>query len=222
VQNGGITGNTTVAVSGNAPNQAWQVNPAGFAKGILAEGSSAYQFNRLRISGCRSSGLESTIGPSDIKEVSVTQNGGAGISVDFVGMAGSISYCTAFQNGDVGIINRGGTVSSCSATENGSFGISSSPGSIVNSTAAFNHIDGLNALSGNINNCVAYGNNASGITGSNSSVTNSCASNNGSNGISVGSGVVAFCTASQNNVRNNGSLDISASGSARTGNNPSP
>jgi len=222
VQNGGITGNTTVTVSGNAPNQSWSVNPAGFAKGILAEGSSTFQFSQLRISGCRSAGIESTAGPANVREVLVTQNGLSGISVNLLGVAGNVSSCTAFKNGDAGIDIRGGTIANCSAIQNGGFGITSSPGSIVNSSGASNNLDGLNAFNGSISNCTAFGNDASGISGGNSSVTNSVASFNGNNGIAMSFGVVAFCTANQNNTKNIGGLDISAANSTRTGNNPGP
>ena len=71
-----------------------------------------------------------------------------------------------------------------------------------------------------MNGCTARSNNGTGISGE--TVNHCYASNNGSDGISVPNGVVAFCRAENNNQNNDGSVDIDATGSTRTGNKPAP
>ncbi|MFL6537600.1 MAG: hypothetical protein ACJ8JD_05395, partial [Chthoniobacterales bacterium] len=92
----------------------------------------------------------------------------------------------------------------------------------LNSTATLNGFDGISANGGSINNCAALGNAANGIDGTNTAVMNSMGVENGSNGIAVGFGAVSFCTATLNNLRADGSVDIRADSSARTGNLPAP
>ncbi|MFN2622346.1 MAG: hypothetical protein ABR611_05820 [Chthoniobacterales bacterium] len=61
VRNGVIAGNTVVTISGAAPTQNWLVAAAGFNIGINGSVSptpTGRNFNDLRISGCRTVGLE--------------------------------------------------------------------------------------------------------------------------------------------------------------------
>ena len=157
-----------------------------------------------------------------------TENTGEGFkSTDYV----SIIDCTASRNGAEGIsVGASSLVERCSATRNEFNGIFvSGPSTIANCTASNNKINGIFAFSpmngrgSTITNCNAANNEDAGIAaGPGASVTNSAASGNGATGIEAQNGVVAFCRAANNNQRNLGSTDILATGSTRTGNNPTP
>ena len=222
IRNGVIAGNTTIAAT---------VSPAGFSVGV--EGGS--YFSHLRISGCRTFGLN----PAEyavITQVNATQNGSHGISALFASISncsavlngdagiqassGNVSNCTASQNKGPGIFAPEGTVTNCSAISNGTVGVFAH--SVANTRAAGNGGSGIGASSGSVTNCAAQSNAGNGIDASSGTVTNSTAESNGNDGIAAASGVVAFCRASSNNVNNNNSIDIDAVGATRTGNNPTP
>ena len=103
------------------------------------------------------------------------------------------------------------------ANENGLHGIAAA-GTVVNCVAARNGGSGFIAAT-SVSNCTAADNGNTGIAGG--AVTNSYAYGNGSDGI-ASTGVIAFSRATNNNRKNNGSVDIFAPGATRTGNNPAP
>ena len=212
VRNGVIAGNTTVTISGSAPNQTWTVAAAGFNNGINALASpeaSSCHFSQLRISGCRSVGLDGG-GQAVVEQVTATQNGNIGI----VAMSGSVTNSTASSNGDAGIVAMSGSVTGCTASNNGGAGIFATSGSVTgctasnnastgifgssvaNSRSANNGSDGIAASSGSVTNCTAGANGSSGIVGEN--ITHCVAVFNTSHGIFVSG------TAKDNECRNNG------------------
>jgi hypothetical protein len=238
VRNGTITGNTVVTITGSAPSQNWSVAPAGFSIGIngsIPPTPTGRNFNDLRISGCRTIGLEAG-DESIIENVIATQNGNTGIdagngsavahssaaSNGSTGVsAATVTNCTARSNASHGIFAL--TVANCTALNNGTNGIIVFTGSVSNSFAISNGTNGISSLNNvSITNCAASSNKDTGIVADTGSVTNSNAYHNGSDGIYAPGGVVAFCTASGNNISNNGSVNIDATGATRTGNNPTP
>ncbi|MFN2622344.1 MAG: hypothetical protein ABR611_05810 [Chthoniobacterales bacterium] len=237
VKNGVIAGNTTVTISGAPPNQTWNPTKAGFNVGIVGLNVSSCQFSQLRISGCRNSALN--VGnAAAIDHVTASSNGLTGISAvngsitnsiansnAFIGISasgGSVTNSTASSNGSTGVSADNGSVTNSTATLNGGTGISASGGSVTNSMANGNGSNGISANPGSITSSTASSNGGTGIFAASGSVTNSTANANGSDGISAANGVVAFCKALNNNTKNNGSLDINATGATRTGNNPTP
>ncbi|MES2924253.1 MAG: right-handed parallel beta-helix repeat-containing protein [Verrucomicrobiota bacterium] len=194
VKNGYIVGNTTVVVSGTAPNQMWTVTPAGFEIGI-ADFSSASHYHNLGIRGCRTFGLLATGGGNTvIDKVSVSTNGQYGISSEF----SSISNCVATANGTIGIYAFSGGVTTTTASSNGNAGIYAFSGSITNSTATSNGHYGIFANSGSVTNSTAKTNANTGIFAEGGSVTHSTATQNGVNGIFASSGSVTNSTARSN------------------------
>ena len=134
----------------------------------------------------------------------------------------SVIHCDASRNIPTasGIIaGEGCTVTDCTTASNGSIGIDADVGSTIqNCTANANGNNGIFTDHGVVTGCTSAHNGGSGISNSSGSTSNCAASFNGSNGINTTSGVVAFCLA----VLNNGSQNINAVGSTRTGNNPGP
>jgi hypothetical protein len=210
VRNGVIAGNTTVAISGSFPNQTYTVTAAGFSNGINAFSSpaaSSCHFSHLRISGCRTFGLDGGE-QAVVEQVTATHNGSEGI----LASNGTVAHCTAFSNGGSGVLAS--SVTNCIANANGIFGIVALSGSVNNCTAVANGSTGVIALGGNVTNCIAKSNRNTGISASSvascttdsnggtgidaSSVVNSSAGSNGLNGISAGSGSVTNCIARNN------------------------
>jgi hypothetical protein len=238
VSNGVIAGTTIVAISGSAPNQTWTITPGGFGNGINAFSTpeaSSCQFTHLRISGCRGAGLDGG-DQAVVDQVTATQNGSVGVGIT----TGTVTNSTGLSNGDAGINLQIGSVTNCTAASNQSFGIAGSSiinctasnngnsgilgffGTASNSTSILNAATGIGFLYGTVTNCLSIQNKGVGISVSNGSVMNSTAVSNGDDGINAPSGVVAFCKASGNNTSSNGSSDIDAAGSTRTGNYPTP
>ena len=218
VKNGAIVGTTTVTVSGSPPNQAWATVPGGFAYGINCPSSPEAkncQFSHLRISGARVGGLDAGIAAS-IEHVTVMQNGGFGMDA----AEATVTSSSAYLNNGNGIGGFASAISNCSAHQNQGIGLAGL--SVANCAATFNGGNGIQTASGTVANCRASSNQGNGIVATSGSVMNSVANNNGNNGIAAGNGVVAFSRAAGNNLNANGSQDISADGSARTGNNPGP
>jgi hypothetical protein len=217
VKNGGIAGNTTVTISGTSPNRTWTTSPAGFGNGISAANpnASGCHFSHLRISGCRSTGLDAG-DRSVVQQVTATQNGSSGI----IGQDLSVTNCTVVGNGGGGIDAGSGSVTNCTVNSNRLSGISAFV--VANSMVTTNGSTGINSAAGSVTNCTANGNEGTGIYVEFGSVTNCTASANGNDGIRALSGVVAFCRAADNDQNNNGGANIDAAGATRTGNNPTP
>ena len=238
ISNGAITGATTVAIGGSPPSQTWIVTPGGFANGINAFATpeaSSCQFSHLRISACRTSGLDGGE-QAVVEQVTATQNGSAGIGIS----SGTVTNSSALGNGGSGIVNQIGSVSNCTANTNQSTGINAATiinctaagngssglfgvfGSVSNSSSISNGTNGISFFEGVVTNCMAINNKNNGIVLQPGSVTNSLAMTNGDDGIYAPAGVIAFCKSTGNNTNNNGSVDIDATGATRTGNNPTP
>ena len=225
VKNGAIAGNSTVTISGTAPNRAWTVSPAGFNRGVTAAPTPEAKdclFSGLHISRCRLDGLFG--GEQAIAEkVTATENGGSGINLSF---GGNLTGCTTRLNGDHGIEAGYCLLANCVATYNGGpGGIAASYGAVTNCLASFNraygisafyasvansiasHNDGTGIGAGTVCNCHAYSNGSDGISSSNGgSITNSIAiSNEGTGILSSFSGSITHCMA-----RFNGDDGISA------------
>jgi len=206
VTNGGIAGNTTVTVSGTTPNQTWGVSAAGFNVGINVVGTSLAEFHHLRVSGCRTVGIQtvSTVGaqtvggPVNIRDVIATQNGGNGMTLGNILTAGSVVDCLAYQNGGGGITNRAGVIRGCAGMQNATFGLAATEGSIVSSSAAYNGTDGIAATDGMISNCASSFNNGNGFSGNGTIFTDCKAIQNGSNGITGDRVTIERCAASGN------------------------
>ena len=211
--NGVIAGNTTVTITGNAPNQTWTVAPAGFNYGINAitgGASSNCHFGHLRISGCRVAGLEAG-NLAIIEQVTATQNGDAGIQAS----SGSVTNCTAASNGGGGVDCSNGSVANCTAASNQGTGISGlsvsnssafANGSggvfalaVNNSTSASNGGNGFSLLTGSATNCTASSNSNAGFAFLSAAVVTSCtAILNGSHGITADSGSITNSIAKDN------------------------
>ena len=169
-----------------------------------------------------------------------TENTGVGFNcASFV----TLSDCTASRNfGDAGIKVLGGssvihcngsrniplgsgistgdgsTVADCTANNNGVFGIGTGYSTVRSCTANANGSHGISAFACVVTGCTSNNNGGQGIVAIWSSITKCSASSNGQHGILGDSGVVALCQATLNQDPEN----ISAQGSARTGNNPAP
>lgn len=244
VSNGVIAGNTTVTISGTAPNRTWTVNAAGFAYGIKSLGTVARNCHlyQLRISGCRTSGLD---GGAEVlvEQVTAAQNGQFGIVATsgsitnsgagfnggnsfregiFLASSGNVTNCTAYSNAGFGITASSGKVANSVANSDGSSGIAAPDGRVINSMANRNQSIGISAPGGSVINCTASFNEGQGIHAAGGTVTSSIARSNGDNGIDVSSGVVAFCKSAGNNQNNGSGVDIDAPGSTRSGNHPTP
>jgi hypothetical protein len=191
VTNGVIAGQTTVTVSGTAPDQTWSVVPAGFAYGVNpgASGNNCH-FSNLRVSGCRETGLGAG-GQAVVTHVTATQNGEAGITITDDGTAAN---CSASFNGGIGISASSASVTNSSASSNGKNGISAF--SVANSKADGNGGTGISALS--VSGATSTFNNGAGIVAS--SVFNSTADHNGGHGIfrAGGYGTFVNCLANSN------------------------
>ena len=127
-----------------------------------------------------------------------------------------ISGCRVF-----GLDASASVVEHMSVTQNGS-GISATSDSVINSVANLNGNNGISANSGSVFHCIARSNGNHGISAESASVTNTTASHNGNVGIFCRLGVIAFCMATDNYRRLGGGVDLGATGSTRTGNNPTP
>jgi Right handed beta helix region len=204
VKNGMIEGNTTVSISGTAPNRTWTVAAAGFSSGINAVGPqiTGCHFSQLQISGCRVRGLYGAY-QATAEQVTATQNGDAGIElID----DGSVTNCTAYSNGEGGLLASGGRVANSVSKDNGAIGIRGS--AVANCTSEGNGSTGITATS--VANCTATSNATTGISGS--TVANCTASSNGGSGIStVPTGSVSHCLS-----RENGGSGIVSSGGSIT------
>jgi hypothetical protein len=217
VKNGVIAGSTTVTINGTSPNQAWTITQAGFSFGIrtLSPEATGCQFSHLRISGCRFTGLNAG-GRGVVEHVTAIQNGSGGITGDDL----SVTNCTTVSNGGDGIDAGSGSVTNCAANSNRFDGITGY--AIASSMATGNGITGINAVAGSVTNCVANNNKNIGIFAQLGSITNCTALSNGGDGIRASSSVIAFCRAVDNNANDDGSVDIDAPDSTRTGNRPTP
>jgi hypothetical protein len=196
IKNGIIAGNTTLAISGNHPNQSWIADYAGFNRGIFAPGSNLgrnLSVNHIHVSGCRAAGIEAH--HTSVTNSTATNNGGNGITAYY----GNVTACTATNNGVDGIIVVHGNVTNCTAAYNGGRGIFASVGSVTNSTASLNGDDGIEASVGSVTNSTANYNGRDGIDAESGSVTNSTALNNGGDGIFASIGSVTNCVALSNN-----------------------
>ena len=159
IKNGNITGNTTVSVSGTAPNQTWNVTPAGFMSGIDANSAVTIPFGAFRnmtveniqASGCRNWGIVAYY--ANVTNSTVAMNGLEGL----VASEGIVTACTAKYNGASGIIS--GTITGSNSRNNGGIGILGN--TITGSTAVFNGRDGINAVTGSITSCTATSNHTS-------------------------------------------------------------
>lgn len=216
IKNGSVSGNTTVAVSGTAPNQTWTQNAAGFSHGIYATATSGNRnliLTNLQVSGCRYAGIY--VDYCNISNSSSSSNGGTGIAADH----GCITHTNAFLNGGTGIsaarssvsgsgaasnkytgiAASQGSITNSSASDNGGIGILASFGSVTNSTANSNGLDGISASSGMITSSNASFNGQSGINAYEANVTSSIALSNGRHGIDAVTGSVSNCKAMNNN-----------------------
>ena len=142
--------------------------------------------------------------------------GGAGIDA---GPQSALNTCTASNNTGHGIVVLGTcAITNCSAYANTSMGIRADIGNVSNSNATSNGSTGIHAST--VTNSVVRVNTGTGLQCE--VATNCVAKDNGHHGIFAPGGVVSFCKAFQNNVNNDGGLDISAANATRTGNNPTP
>lgn len=170
VKNGSITGNTSVSISGTAPNETWNSNPAGFRFGIFDNTLGCSSYQDLSIRGCRRDGLSAV--------------NGKGTIVDRV---------STYENGENGIFCPHSSISSCTATTNGGAGFNAGDSSITNSTASFNGASGFFVHSGPITNSSANYNSGDGISADYGSIINCATRENGGSDIRCHYGVVAFC-----------------------------
>ncbi|MBY0112339.1 MAG: right-handed parallel beta-helix repeat-containing protein [Phycisphaerales bacterium] len=104
------------------------------------------------------------------------------------GVASAIG-CVARDNGQQGIqVNAGGTISQCTAFENGTYGLYGSNGVNITDSSAYNNLGTGIILFGDglIKNCSASNNGADGINGQQGTTIIDCiASDNGADGIVV-------------------------------------
>jgi hypothetical protein len=220
VRNGVITGTTTVKLSGPTGNRTVTVTPGGFASGIRSSDPEATEchFVNLRISGCRSVGLNAGDNAL-VQNVTARENGATGIGV---GPASTVTASIASFNGTFGLLGSLCVVTNVTADSNGATGVDFGSSTINSAVVRGNGGDGINASDGVVTNCRASANDDDGIAASGGTVLSSHARFNGENGINVSEGVVAYCKSLSNNAKNNGSTDIRAPSSTRTGNNPTP
>ncbi len=143
--------------------------------------------------------------------------GGLGGSGIIAGEGCTIADCTAGSNTASGIYGESGsTVRGCTANSNGGDGIFAPGGTVTNCTANSNGGEGIFAGDGTVTNCAATSNGEIGIFAPNGTVTTCTSVSNRSYGINAANGVVAFCKARDNFV------NIVATGTTLTGNNPTP
>ncbi len=118
VANGAIAGTTTVSISGTKPSRIWTPTLGGFNNGIVTTAASgkSSQFSRLRMSGCRSSGIDSD-GHDLIREVTASMNGEKGI----LAPSGTLVGCLGFQNGTGGL--QAESITNGVASSNGGYEI---------------------------------------------------------------------------------------------------
>jgi hypothetical protein len=214
VRNGTITGNSTVTVTGNAPNQTWVVTPAGFTNGIYnvpQPVAAGCHFSQLRVSRCRTYGLaggEQAL----VDQVVATQNGADGISLN--GQS-SVTHCTSILNGATGIYNQNGSIANCVVNNNKGTGIIGQ--SVANTNV---HGNGNNGISADcVTNCACDYNGTDGVFASQATVSNTRAISNGRHGIyAYGSGSITNCTASSNGGRGINGNYSSVSGCLASGN----
>ncbi|MEZ5384186.1 MAG: right-handed parallel beta-helix repeat-containing protein [Prosthecobacter sp.] len=180
IKNGNISGNSTVTISGTAPNQTWVTSAAGFAIGIDVTNvpntsTTSISVDRVRVDGCRATGISA--------------------------QGGVITNCIASFNVLIGIVaSKGGNVASCTAQFNGQSGISAADGTVTSSRATFNGFVGIGASRGSVTDSMASNNGGDGIAASHGSVNNSTAMSNGSSGIAAAFGSVTSCVTKENNT----------------------
>lgn len=208
IKNGQIIGNTTVTITGNAPNQSWTTSAAGFNSGVDMNSTPHCQISQLSVSGCRNYGIY--VGDhSAIGSVTANSNGTVGIQAN----SGNVYHCIASSNGNVGIFATSASVMHCTSNSNAAGGIYANSGNVSQSSVSANGGTGINADSGSVNSSTARLSGTDGIHASLGSVTNSAASLNGAYGILASNGVVAFCCAQLNGAGQIG-------GGTLTGNTP--
>jgi hypothetical protein len=189
---------------------------------VIASSNGGYGINApgATVTDCTASSKGGGISADNgsVTNSTANSNGSGGISAS----NGSITNCSAIGNHFVGIDAFHGHVTNSTAQSTDEVGISADGGSVTSCTSNSNGTHGIHASSGSVINSTANSNGSNGISASTGTVTNSTATSNGTNGILGTDGVVAFCKAGGNNTKNNGSLDINATGATRTGNNPTP
>lgn len=208
VKNGQIIGNTTVTITGSAPNQTWTTAAAGFGSGVDLSSTTQCQITHVNVSGCRDTGI-SVGSHSVIESTTASSNGSLGISA----ASSSVSHCTISSNGNIGIYAPSACVTHCSASFNAAGGVHADSGIVTHCMADSNGSSGIHANSGSVSSSSATLSGTNGIFSGSGSVTNSTASLNGGYGIQASNGVVAFCCA-----QGNGAGQIT--GGTLTGNKP--
>ena len=156
IQNGTISGNTTVEVV----NGGWVVSPAGFTNGISVTGQkpSSSRFTQLQITGCRSIGLDAGVG-AIVSDVIAASNGQTGINAPTCVISNSV----AELNGGSGFFVVSGSVTNSRSTSNGGDGFIGNGMVLTNSVARSNGGNGINATNGVIAFCKAAANAAEDI-----------------------------------------------------------